>query len=290
MDKKFFAGAALLVLAVISIGLIGSGTGVDSFGTEKAAIIQLNGQITPSSGGGFSSQGVTPSQVRELNDRATSQGASAIIYEWNSGGGSVVASKEIMREIESVDARTVCRFRDVAASGAYMAALGCDRIVADSSTLTGSIGVTSSYMEFSGLMKRLGIDYVNITSGELKSVGSPYRNATDRERQVLQNITNETHQQFVDAVESKRNLTSEQVEVVRTGSIFLGSRAQQLGLVDTLGGRRTAVTEAENLTDSQLETFTVESRENLGLLSLLTADSWLKNSFGSGSPMKAVWR
>lgn len=288
MDRKFFIGAGLLVLASITIGLVVADGSAD-FGTEKAAIIQLDGQIKPSSSS-FGSQGVTPSTVRDLNDQAIEQGASAIIYEWNSGGGAVVASKEIRREIESVEVPTVCRFRDIAASGAYLAATGCDRIVADPASLTGSIGVKGSYLEFSGLMNKLGIEYVNITSGELKSVGSPFKNATPRERKVLKKIADRTHRQFVQSVEEDRNLSERQVKEIKSGSIYLGSRAKELGLVDTLGGRATALNEAENLTESELETFNVESRQKLGLLSLLSADSWLKNSINTGSPIEAAWR
>ena len=97
----------------------------------EVAVIDLSGSISPSSSGGLSPSGITPSEVRDLNDRAVNQGADAIIYEINSGGGAVVASKEVYRDIEDVDVPTVCRMRDVAASGAYLAALGCDEIVAD---------------------------------------------------------------------------------------------------------------------------------------------------------------
>ncbi|PSH01382.1 MAG: hypothetical protein BRC27_02330, partial [Nanohaloarchaea archaeon SW_10_44_10] len=167
MDKYFFAGVGGLLLVTVSISLIATSSGDSFTGQEKAAVISLDGAITSTSDS-FNPQTVTPERVRELNSKAQDRGASVIIYEWNSGGGAVVASKEIRREIESLDMPTICRFRDVAASGAYLASLGCDRIVADSASITGSIGVKSSYIEFSGLMNELGVEYVNITSGSLK--------------------------------------------------------------------------------------------------------------------------
>ncbi|MFT4892751.1 MAG: protease-4 [Candidatus Nanohaloarchaea archaeon] len=289
MDKYFFAGAGVLVGLTVLIAVL-AGTGGDSFtAQEKAAVIPLDGQITSTSSS-FNTQSITPSRVRELNTRARNSGASVVIYEWNSGGGAVVASKEIRREIESLEMTTICRFRDVAASGAYLASLGCDRIVADSASITGSIGVKSSYMEFSELMEELGVEYVNITSGSLKDVGSPYRNTTKEDRKVLQEKTDIIHEEFVEDVRTERNLTQSQVEEVRTGEIFLGTQAKQLGLVDKLGGRQTAVSEAENMTGTELKTETVEIEPEFSLLSLLNAKSSLASMLGSTNIVEAAWR
>jgi|AntDeeMinimDraft_6_1070357.scaffolds.fasta_scaffold00722_5 protease-4 len=273
---------------LMSIGTTAAFFNFDS--TGKAAIIQLDGQITPSaSSGAFSTTGITPQSVRALNERATEEGASAIIYEWNSGGGAVVASKEIMREIESVEVPTVCRFRDIAASGAYLGSLGCDTIVADSASLTGSIGVRSSYLEFSGTLDKLGIEYVNITSGEYKEVGSQYQNASEQDIQRLQETTDMVHQQFIDLVRENRNMSQQEVENVSTGELFLGSEAKEVKLVDRLGGRQIAVDEAENLSGKELNTFSVESYSGFSFLNLLTGDSWIKQFVSTDVPIKAEW-
>lgn len=289
MDKYFFAGAGVLVGLTVLIAVL-AGTGGDSFtAQEKAAVIPLDGQITSTSSS-FNTPSITPSRVRELNTRARNSGASVVIYEWNSGGGAVVASKEIRREIESVDMTTICRFRDVAASGAYLASLGCDRIVADSASITGSIGVKSSYMEFSGLMEELGVEYVNITSGSLKDAGSPYKNITEREREVLQEKTDIIHREFVTDVEEERNLTQSEVEEIRTGEIFLGTEAKELNLVDSIGGREKAVEQAENITDTELRTETIKIEPDFSLLSLLNANSNLASLFGGSNIIEASWR
>lgn len=289
MDKYFFAGAGVLVAATILTSLLAASGGNSFTGQQKAAIIPLDGAITSTSDS-FNPQSITPSRVRELNSKARNSGASVVIYEWNSGGGAVVASKDIRREIESLDMKTVCRFRDAAASGAYLASLGCDRIVADSASITGSIGVKSSYMEFSGLMDELGIEYVNITSGSLKDAGSPYKNITDQEREVLQEKTDIIHREFVADVKSERNLNQSQVEEVRTGEIFLGTEAKELGMVDTLGGRQVAIREAENLTGTELTTETIEIESDLSLLSLLNANSNLASILGNSNVIEASWR
>lgn len=258
---------------------------------EKTALVKLDGQISPSaSSGPLSSSGIEPDQVRKLNSKAKEQGASSIIYEWNSGGGAVVASKEIMRVIDSAEIPTVCRFRDIAASGAYLASLGCDRIVADSASLTGSIGVRGSYLEFSETLDKLGIEYVNISSGKFKEIGSRYRNASDSDIEALKENTDQVHKQFVEKVREKRNLSAVEVKKVETGELFLGSEAKDIGLVDSLGGRSEAIREAENLTGSNLTAFSVETSPDFSFLNLLSSDSLIKRFVSSDSPIRAEWR
>lgn len=276
-----------LFLIVAAVFLVSSAAGLSlkTFDfNPKAGVIQLDGQITYSSSG-FGS-GITPEKVRELNARALEQGADAIVYEINSGGGAVVASKEVMREIESVDVPTVCRFRDLAASGGYMIALGCDRIVADSATLTGSIGVKSSYIEFSGTLDRLGAEYVNISSGRYKEMASPYMNVSAEEKAMLKNKTEIIHREFLEKVQESRNLSDEQMEKIGTGEVVLGERAKQLGLVDRLGGRKTAYRVTENLTGRSLGFFRVERPEPFNLGSLFGIPS-LSNYLGMKVPFRA---
>ncbi len=281
MKKTIFLTAVLL--------FIGTTTAFLNWESDQgqAAIIKLDGQISPGGSDPLSGSSLSPEQVRSLNSRAISQGADAIIYEWNSGGGAVVASKEILRSIESVDIPTVCRIRDTGASGAYLASLGCDRIVADSASLTGSIGVKSSYLEFSGLMDKYGIDYVNITAGKYKEVGSQFQNTTEEEKEILNEKVEIIHEDFLNAVEENRNLTEEQMNEVETGEIFLGSEARDLGLVDTLGGRQTSLEAAENITGKNLSTFQVESQQSLSFLQLLTMDSLLEPLLSTDSLLKA---
>lgn len=277
--------ALLLVLSV-------AGASGQLFQQEgKVAMIDLSGTIVPTQASSITApSGFTPEQVRELNDRAEQQGADAIIYEINSGGGAVVASKEVYREIEDTEVPTVCRMRDVAASGGYMIAVGCDRIIADSSTLTGSIGVKSSYIQYAGVLDRLGADYVNISAGSRKEIGNPFMNASEEEKQVLQEKVNTIQRDFIDMVEEERKLNEDQVRNISTGEPFLGSEAKKLELVDDLGGRDTAVEEAENLTGEELQTFKVENQASFNFLSLLTADLSVENFLDFSAPFRAKWR
>ena len=253
--------------------------------TGKAAVIQLSGSIAPTSSG-FSS-GITPDKVRDLNSQARQQNVDAVVYEINSGGGAVVASKEVMRSIESMEVPTVCRLRDTGASGAYLAALGCDKIVADSATLTGSIGVRSSYLQYTGLMDNIGLKYVNITAGERKELGSPYQNISEEEKQRLKQKAETIHAEFVQKVDEERNLTDSELENVSTGKAILGSRAEKLGLVDEIGGRQTAYNTAENLTGMKLRFNQVETPQSFSLFSLFGPG--IENSFfgSSGSSFES---
>lgn len=291
MNRQVVAVTVLAVSTAVLLVAASQDGLADRFDDEgEAAVIQLAGPIssTPSSGLG-SVQGITPGQVRNLNERALDDDPDAIIYEINSGGGAVVASKDVRREMEKVDVPTVCRFQDISASGGYLAALGCDSIVADSGSLTGSIGVTSSYFQVSGLLDRLGVEYVNISSGEFKEIGSPYSNLTEEEERKLQEKANMIHDEFVESVDENRNLTDEQLEVVRTGEPFLGSEAEELGLVDDLGGRDTAVENAEQLTGKNLTIREVSRPSGFNIASLLIGDVGLGNMFSSSPPLTATY-
>lgn len=285
-----------ILLAFLLVAFTITGTAF-SFGNffevkeQKAAYVDLSGTITSSSGqtGALTSTGITPEQVRNLNERVDEGPYEAVVYEINSGGGTVVASKDVMREIDSVEITTVCRFRDVAASGAYLIALGCDEVVADPASMTGSIGVRSSYLEFSEAMERYGIEYVNITSGEFKGTGSPYENASQEDIDALQEQASKIHEQFLETIADRRNMTREDVDQAGDGSIILGEEAYEAGLVDHLGGRTVAEQVAEERTGVELEFESVTQTESLDLFSLLTMEmsSFLGNSINSDSLLVA---
>ncbi|MFB6241660.1 MAG: signal peptide peptidase SppA [Candidatus Nanosalina sp.] len=289
MKTKIVAVAVAFLLlisssAALNLESIGLGKG-------KGAIVSLSGTIQPSSSDSLLSSGggITPQQVRQINEKVKQGNYRAVIYEINSGGGTVVASKEIMRSIEDMKIPTVCRFRDITASGAYLFSLGCDRIVADSATITGSIGVKSSFFEFTGAMERYGVRYVNITSGKYKDISSPYQNASKREKEILEEKAEMIHEQFLNLVEEKRNVSERELQRIGTGNIFLGTEAKKLGLVDRLGGRETAFEVAENMTGSDLKFEKVETQSS-SLFSMVSMNSFIQNLLGTGSvPLKAAY-
>jgi protease-4 len=279
----------ILILSILFVASSASGQLFSQ--NQKAAVVDLSGTITPSESTGFGSvSGINPEQVRDLNRKALNQDADVIIYEINSGGGAVVASKEIYRSIDDVSVPTVCRMRDVAASGGYLISLGCDRIVADESTLTGSIGVKSSYIQYSGTLDKIGAKYVNISAGENKELANPFMNTSEQEKEILQKKISLIHDDFLSLAEKERNLTRNELEKIDSGEPFLGEEAKELSLIDRLGGREAAIDEAENMTDKDLKTFKVEEEPGFDFLSLLTADMNmnLDNLLGFSSPFRAA--
>lgn len=214
--------------------------------TGTVAVVELSGSIAFDNT--LQDEGMSPETISSLTSRATDEGADAVIYEINSGGGSVVASREAARVVAGVDVPTVCRITEAGASGAYWMASACDRIVADPLSMTGSIGTRSGYLEVSGLLDRLGVEYVNLTSAEFKDMGSQFKNITPAERERFQEILDASHRAFVEDIAENRNMSIERVEAAATGEIYLGRTAKELGLVDRLGGHDTAVAVARNLT------------------------------------------
>ncbi len=168
------------------------------------------------------------------------ESAKGFIFEINSPGGYVVPSERLANLIKSLHKPTVCLVDDAATSGAYWVATSCDYIVADKYSIVGSIGVTSSYLEFSDFMKKYGIDYVRIVSGEEKDMGSPYRKPTPQELEYMKNITMEIRDEFVKQVAINRGLNYSYVSNLSDGRIFTGKEALKLGLIDYIGDMDTA--------------------------------------------------
>lgn len=242
-----FAGIVLLTAVAVALS-----PGTEELTTQldgqkgTMAVVSLDGPIAY--GSGVRSEGISPEQVSQLTERATDEGADVILYEINSGGGAVVASRQAAQAVKEASVPTVCRITEIGASGAYWVASACDEVVADPLSLTGSIGVRSAYLEFSGLLDKLGIEYVNLTSAEFKDMGSQYRNISDAERDRFQRILNTTHRHFVNALADNRNMSTFEMEQSATGEVFLGVTAEERGLVDRLGGRDEAVDAARDLT------------------------------------------
>jgi len=157
----------------------------------------------------------------------------------------VLPSKEIADAIRAAGAPTVAWVRDVAASGAYWAASACDRIVADPMSSVGSIGVISTHLEFSELMKKFGVGYEGFKSGEFKDMGVPFRKISEKERRAIKEHIDKIHDRFVASVAENRGLEKKQIEKLADGRIFLGDEAKSLGLVDRLGGRAEAIRQCE---------------------------------------------
>jgi protease-4 len=128
-----------------------------------------------------------------------------------------------------------------------MVACGADRIIANSSSLTGSIGVIMQYHTYPELLEKIGVGTETIKSGDLKDVGNYAREMTDEERLMLRSVVMDAYEQFVQIIADGRDMSTDEIYPLADGSIFTGLQAYNLGLVDTLGGLKEAIDMAADL-------------------------------------------
>ncbi len=207
----------------------------------NVALILVEGTI---SGGGSSYLGTKTASsatiVSFLKSAEEKSMVEAVLLEINSPGGSAVASDEIASQIKKMEKPVVAVIREMGASGGYWIASATDHIIANRMSITGSIGVLSSYLEFSGLMEDYGVSYERLVAGDYKDIGTPYRELKDNERKILQGKLNTIHDFFIKEIAENRKLSKEEVKEIATGEFLLGVEALEKGLVDELGDKDTA--------------------------------------------------
>lgn len=234
-------GCGCLALTVfLFIGLLAALVGGSVASGPRVALIHVDGVITAGSSGGLfsSDNGSAVKVVERLEKARKNKDIKAIVLRVDSPGGSPAGSEEIYNEIMRVrNTKPVyTSMGDVAASGGYYVASACDRIFADASTVTGSIGVIMETADLSGLFKKLGIDPQVIKSGKHKDIGSPNRPMTPEEKRLIQAMIDDTYDQFLDAVSRGRKMPKAKVKEYATGIVFTGRQAKQIRLIDEIGG------------------------------------------------------
>ncbi len=159
----------------------------------------------------------------------------AIIVEIDSGGGEVVASEEIYMALKRTQKPTVALIKEMGVSGAYLIAIGTDKIYASNFSDVGSIGVTMSYLDYSKQSEKEGITYQQLSSGKFKDTGDPDKELTDEEKELLMRDINKVHRMFVELIAENRDLDFEYVSKLADGSTMLGIDAKEVGLIDEIG-------------------------------------------------------
>jgi len=245
---------------------------------DKVAVITLSGPVqTAPTGLFFPGSAITPQLVRSQLERAREDGAvKAVVLQVESPGGSVAACQEILLEMEQLEKPVVVAFGTVAASGGYFISATADRIVALPGTLTGSIGVISQIPNIKGLYEKLGIEMEVFTAGKYKDMYAGVRELTPEERELLQEMTDQMYDQFVQVVADGRGLSQEKVRTLATGQLYTGEQALDLGLVDELGGLTTAIDLAASLAGIEEPEVEYYKRETPSLLSSLLELNWQK--------------
>lgn len=221
----------------------------------KVAVINIDGTIVDGRGGpqflpfGASTVG-SDTIAPALREAAADDSVSAIVLRVNSPGGSVTASETLWREVKRARKRgkpVVASMGAVAASGGYYIAVAADAIVASPATITGSIGVITGKLVIRDLLERLGVGLDSVrtnANADAWSIETPF---TPEQRAHREAEADLVYADFLERVADGRNLTTEAVDRVARGRVWTGADARERGLVDELGGLRTALRRAKIL-------------------------------------------
>jgi protease-4 len=230
------------VVAALVVGLVGLWIGgrvaqavvapynVAEVGVEGPITRERRASLRPS-------PGAAADDVVEQIERADEDGSvAALVVRLNTPGGAPVPSEDIRRAAAEFDGPTVAYATDVCASGGYLVAAGCDRIIARRGSVVGSIGVLGSTVNASDLAERVGLSYEQFVAGEYKDAGVPLKDLDADERTYLQGLVDDYYAQFVARVAEGRGLDSRAIRATEA-RVYLGEGAEPLGLVDDLGDR-----------------------------------------------------
>jgi protease IV len=233
---------------------------VSGAGPDKVAVVPVEGVIASAdSSTGELQPAITPEGLADaLQQAGDDASVAAVVLEVNSPGGGVTASDEMHQSIldfkEQTGKPVVVSMGDTAASGGYYISTAADRIVANETTLTGSLGVIFTLTDFSELADRYGVEQEVVKSGEFKDMGSSFRDLTPEEREILQSIVDESYDEFVGVIVEGRGLPEERVREIADGRVYSGEQAKELGLVDSLGGLDEAVEVVRDLANIRAAT------------------------------------
>jgi protease-4 len=239
---------------------------------NRVLVLNVNGVIgAPDAGvlGGTLSHSELLSQIDQATD---DQQIAAVVVRVNSPGGGVVASSELHKalvDLRESGKRVVISMGSTAASGGYYIATAGDQIYANADTLTGSLGVIISLLNYGEAFENLGLRQLVFKSGEFKDIGLPTRELSPEERDILQSIVDQAYEGFVDVIVEGRNLPRERVLEVADGRIYTGEQALELGLVDKLGGEDQAIAAAKELAALDEDALVVRYNQNLSFQDLL---------------------
>jgi protease-4 len=261
-------GIIIILLMVIFLFLFFFGSYMGkadrfAFG-DRIGVVEIKGVITQSA-----------DIIETLRQYKEDDGIKAIVLRIDSPGGGVGPAQEIYREVLKIRSKkkVITSMGSVAASGGYYIACASDLIVANPGTITGSIGVIMQFSNFEELLKKIGIKGIVIKGGEYKDIGSPFRDMTSEERKIMQEVIDNVHQQFIQAVVESRKLDRIKVIQIADGRILTGEQAKRLGLVDQIGNMQDAIEMASKLAGIKGKPQIVYPKKKFSILELLIKES-----------------
>jgi len=239
----------LAVVAVVLLLAVGGTTVPTAYdeeyvagdGPDKIAVVPVEGEIASADDSLGGTQPTTSPEgladaLRQAGQDTTVVG---VVLEVNSPGGGVTASDEMHQSIldfrENTGKPVVVSMGDTAASGGYYISTAADRIVANETTLTGSLGVIIPLNNFAEAADKYGIKQVVIKSGKYKDMGNAFREMRPDEREIFQSIVDGLYSEFVDVISEGRGIPEDRVREIADGRVYSGSQAKDLGLVDSFG-------------------------------------------------------
>lgn len=217
---------------------------------SQVAIIYASGDIGSTSGAGIYDKRM----VEEIRKARENEDVKAMVLRVDSPGGGVLASDEIRRELELVEMEMplIASMGNVAASGGYWISMPADTVMAQSNTITGSIGIFGLLFNVEEMLNdKLGIQTDMVKTGRFSDLGNPARPKTQQERAIIQQDIEEGYNLFIEVVAKGRDMDEAAVREVAEGRVYSGQRALELNLVDLLGGLDDAVALAAEMAGIQ---------------------------------------
>src|SRR5208283_3785247 len=260
IKKTFILVALFFLFLIILSALFTFFERKISFG-RKVALVRIEGPIV-----------AAKSIVDEIDGYMKDNSIKALVLRVNSPGGGVVPSQEIYDEVKRLAAqkKVVVSMGSLAASGGYYISAPASKIVANPGTITGSIGVIMEVPNVKLLMDKIGVKTEVIKSGAHKDIASPFRGIGKEERDILQRVMDDVHEQFIAAVSEGRKMPISKVRELADGRIFSGRQAIKAGLVDELGDLDYAIKAAARMAGIKGEPEVATKKEKNHFLELLS--------------------
>lgn len=221
-----------IIAAVVTIGVLGTPAGRSAVGSSSSiARVKIDGLIR------------SDQERVEALERLERSSAAAVIVHINSPGGTTAGSEQLYDALMRLKAKKplVVVVEGLCASGGYIAALASDQIIAQQSSLVGSIGVLFQFPNFSELMKTVGVKVEEVKSSPLKAAPNGYEPTSPEARAALDALVKDSYAWFRDLVKTRRSMDDTTLQTVSDGRVFTGRQAVSLKLIDQLGDEKTAV-------------------------------------------------
>ena len=219
------------IVAVVGVGYIANRSGTALTAAGSIARIHIDGLIQSNN-----------DRIEAL-ERLEKSAAVAVVVHINSPGGTTAGSEQLYDALMRLKAKKpmVVVVEGLAASGGYIAAIASDHIVAQQSSLVGSIGVLFQFPNFSGIMKTVGVQVEEVKSSPLKASPNGFEPTSPEARAALESLVKDSYAWFRDLVQTRRGMDAALLDKVADGRVFTGRQAVALKLIDQLGDEKTAI-------------------------------------------------